>query len=157
MQLTLQPNGRILMYDQSNNWYEVGPEHPDYGYYRAQIPQAPAAWPAAQPKPRPQPSPWRGRLLGAVLFLGGIGGWWYNSYTAMTSHTFYLKLTIIAPTMIVAGLVTMIRPEWSGPIRKDSTLGHKLALGAVIVLGLGAGLADYLALKQGYVLLKYLR
>jgi len=42
------------------------------------------------------------------------------------------KLIVFAPLAVSGGLLMLLRPEWAGPLRKDSTWAHKTALFLVV-------------------------
>jgi hypothetical protein len=92
-----------------------------------------------------KPNPFRTRIGGVLAILGGVGVWWYNWHHLMTTGTFYIKMTLIGPLALAGGVLMMFRPEWTGPLRKDSTRAHKTALISVIVfMAVGAGIDFYL-------------
>jgi hypothetical protein len=122
MQTILLPGGRLLVQDQSGAVYEIGMEHPDYQRFMAyrQPPAKRSLVPA--------------RLFGLLMMLGGIGGWWYNWHLAETQAQFYIRLCILGPLGLFGGFMLLVRPDWIGPLRKDSPRSQKMALIAVIAL-----------------------
>jgi len=88
------------------------------------------------------------RLTAALAMSVGVAGWAYNWHLLRTEHQFYPKLTILGPLGVFGGLLMMHRPEWSGPLRPDSTTAHKTALISLIALmAVGAGI-DYYCLSH---------
>ena len=83
MQLTLLANGRLRVTDQSGSTSEIGPEHPDYQWLRAQLQQT------AKPN--------LSRLMRVIGIAIGIGAWWYNWHDVMTHGTFSIRLTLLGP------------------------------------------------------------
>jgi hypothetical protein len=79
------------------------------------------------------------------MILVGIAGWWYNAHLAATTGQFWIKLCILGPLGVFGGLVMLLRPDWAGPWRKDSTPAHKAALITVIALvAVTSGMTFYL-------------
>ncbi len=75
----------------------------------------------------------------------GLLGWWYNWYLAATEGYFRIKLCLLAPLGFFGGLLFLVRPDFAGPLRPNSSRGHKLALASVIALSnarQSAALAD---------------
>src|SRR5215217_6597479 len=99
-----------------------------------------------QPSAKQNSSP--ARLVGLAMIAIGLGGWWYNWHLAATSGEFYIKLCILGPLGVAGGLLMLIRPEWAGPMRGDSTRAHKLALSAVIGFMFVASGIDMYRLKH---------
>jgi hypothetical protein len=79
----------------------------------------------------------------------GVGGWWYNWHLAATTGEFHIKLCILGPLGLFGGILAMLRPDWAGPVRSDSTRAHKTAMLAVIGLMLVASGIDFYLLKHG--------
>jgi hypothetical protein len=117
-----------------------------------QIVMEPASFQPSQLIPRPLPTAGRtslpARIFGCAMILVGIAGWWYNAHLAATTGQFSIKLCLLGPLGVFGGLVMLLRPDWAGPWRKDSTPAHKAALIAVISLvAITSGITFYL-LKQ---------
>ena len=68
------------------------------------------------------------------MIAAGIGGWWYNWHLAATAGEFYIKLCIFGPLGVFGGLLIAARPDWIGPVGKNSSQAQKAALFAVIGL-----------------------
>ena len=64
--------------------------------------------------------------------LVGLAGWWYNWYLAATEGYFRIKLCVLAPLGVFGGLLFLIRPDYAGPIRPNSSRAHKFALAMVV-------------------------
>jgi hypothetical protein len=85
------------------------------------------------------------RLFGLFGIAIGIAGWWYNWHLAATEGQFYIKLCLLGPLGIAGGLLMLVRPEWAGPLRSDSTTAHKVALSMVIgFMAVASGIDMYL-------------
>src|SRR5277367_3409288 len=80
-----------------------------------------------------KPNLLRSRIVGVAAIAVGVVCWWYNWHLLKTTGTFYYKLSLLGPLGLFAGVLFLFRPEWTGPLRKDSTREHKLALIAGIV------------------------
>jgi hypothetical protein len=94
----------------------------------------------------------RNRIIAIGAFLIGFAGWWYNWHLVKTTGSFYIKLTLLGPLALFTGLLFLFRPEWTGPIRSDSTREHKLALFAGIVfMAVAAGIDFYFLHNYTYV------
>jgi hypothetical protein len=133
VKLTLLNNGNLRIIDQMGATTEIGPEHPDYVTLCMQY------------RKSARPNYGRARWLGMLAMAVGIAGWWYNWHLLRTAHQFYPKLTLLGPIGLFGGLLMIFRPEWTGPLRSDSSKAHKTALIVLIVLmALGAGLDFYL-------------
>ncbi len=91
---------------------------------------------------------WRARLVGLVAIAIGVGGWWYNWHLAATEGQFYIKLCILGPLGLAGGILMLVRPEWAGPLRSDSTRAHKIALIAVLGFMFVASGIDMYLLKH---------
>jgi hypothetical protein len=103
-----------------------------------------------QPIPAaPKPNLLRTRLTAIACILVGIASWWYNWHDVKTSGTFSYKLTLLGPLGLVAGVLFFFKPEWTGPLRRDSTREHKIALFAGIAFMLVLSAIDF------YFLLNY--
>jgi hypothetical protein len=105
--------------------------------------------PAGGPRPAPGPSladrAWRIRLFGLAMIGIGCLGRWYNWHLAETTGQFYIKATLLGPAGVFGGLLLLLRPDWVGPLRRDSSLAHKVSIGAVLALMLiGSGIDLYL-------------
>lgn len=74
------------------------------------------------------------RLFGLIMIFAGIGGWYYNHHLAAAEGEFYIRLFVFAPLGIFGGILLLLRPEWVGPIRKNSLRAQKVSLGVVIGL-----------------------
>jgi hypothetical protein len=86
--------------------------------------------------------------IGLGMMAIGFGGWWYNWHLAQTAGYFYIKLCLLAPLAVFGGLIMMIRPEWAGPWRSDSSKGHKAALiGVIAAMAIFSGI-DFYRLKN---------
>jgi hypothetical protein len=84
------------------------------------------------------------RLIGLLVMLLGVGGWWYNWHLLSTEGYFYIKLCLFGPLALGGGLLFMVRPEWTGPWRTDSTRGHKAALISVVAfMAVASGIDMY--------------
>jgi hypothetical protein len=136
MQTTLLPTGRIQVQDECGFTGEIGPEHPHYERLRAHYQAA-------------KRNSWRTSLLGLAMIAMGAGGWWYNWHLAANTGEFYIKLCVLGPLGILGGILMMLRPDWAGPIRSDSTRAHKTALAAVLGLMVVASGIDFYLLKSG--------
>jgi hypothetical protein len=79
---------------------------------------------------------WKPRAFGVVMILLGIAGWIYNHHLAATAGAFYIRLCVFSPAAVFGGLLIAARPEWIGPIRKDSPRAQKTA--TCVVIGLMA-------------------
>jgi len=138
MKVTLLTNGKLRITDPTGAVAEIGPEHPDYVSLCAQY------------RKSVKPDYGKIRLFAALAIAVGLAGWWYNWHLLLTERLFYPKLTILGPLGVFGGLLMMFRPEWSGPLRPDSTREHKMGLTALIVLmALGAGIDYYLLSHHG--------
>jgi len=83
----------------------------------------------------------RARLFGAAAILLAGLGWWYNWHLATTKGEFSIKLCIFVSLGLSGGLLMLVRPEWSGPWRKDSPQGQKMALCVVVAfMAVGSGI-----------------
>jgi hypothetical protein len=90
------------------------------------------------------------RLFGFAMILAGIGGWFYNHHLATTEGEFYIRLCVFSPLAVFGGLLFLVRPEWTGPLRKDSPNGHKISLCVVIgLMALFSGLDMYSLMSGG--------
>ncbi|MBZ5609007.1 MAG: hypothetical protein LAP38_12165 [Acidobacteriia bacterium] len=86
-----------------------------------------------------------GRLAGLVMIAIGVAAWWYNWHLASTAGEFYIKLCLLGPLGVFGGILVLLRPDWVGPVRSDSTRGHKFALIAVIgLMAIASGIDFYL-------------
>jgi len=74
------------------------------------------------------------RLFGLAMMIAGIAGWYYNRHLAATEGAFYIRLCVFAPLGVFGGLLILLRPDWIGPIRKDSSRAQKTSLCAVLGL-----------------------
>jgi hypothetical protein len=80
--------------------------------------------------------------------LFGAVGYWYNWHLATTRGEFVIKLCVFVPVAVSGGLLILLRPDWTGPLRKDSTRGHKIALFAVVgFMAVGSGV-EFFRLKH---------
>jgi hypothetical protein len=122
MQTTLPPTGDLQAHDAAGSIGSMGVKQPDYKSWRAQCEQA------------PKRSSLPARLFGVAMIAAGIGGWWYNSLLAATAGEFYIKLCIFGPLGVFGGLLIAARPDWIGPVNKNSSQAQKTALFAVIGL-----------------------
>lgn len=130
MQPRLLPNGRVQLQSPSGELYDIGPDHADYQRLIGQSLQPPKLTMA--------------RLFGLLGIAIGVGAWWFNWHLAATEGHFYVKLILLGPLGVFGGLLMLVRPEWAGPLRADSTTSHKAALCSVIALMLaGSGLEFY--------------
>jgi hypothetical protein len=77
---------------------------------------------------------WKPRAFGIVMIVLGIAGWFYNHNLAATEGAFYIRLCIFSPAAVFGGLLIAVRPEWIGPMRKDSPPAQKTATWVVIGL-----------------------
>jgi len=122
MRVTLLPNGKLHILDNTGFATEVCPEHPDYtslcSQYRKSI----------SPNTVPR------RLGGMAAILVGIAGWWYNWHLLITEHQYYRGLVLLGPLGLFGGLLLLLRPEWAEPLRSDSSPAHKTALISVAIL-----------------------
>src|SRR6185436_10155468 len=90
----------------------------------------------------------RARLFGLLMIAIGVGGWWYNWHLAATEGQFYIKLCLLGPLGLAGGMLMLLRPEWAGPLRSDSTRAHKIALAAVVGFMFVASGIDMYLLKH---------
>jgi len=90
------------------------------------------------------------RLFGLAMIAAGVGGWWYNWHLAETEGEFYIKLCIFGPLGLAGGLLMLLRPEWAGPLRRDSTRAHKIALFSVLGFMFIASGIDFYRLKHSH-------
>ena len=127
MKTKLLSNGRIEVFEPSGIVREIGPESPEYSALRKQY-DTPAG-----------PNPLRTRLLGIVAIIGGMVAWWYN-WHEVTAEGVRPTFGILC---ILGGLLMIWRPEWTGPIRANSTSAHKTGLLVLIVLALALTGIDY--------------
>jgi hypothetical protein len=133
MRLTLLANGNLRIQDQMGATTEIGPEHPDYINLCMQY------------RKTARPNYSRARWFGILAIAIGLAGWWYNWHLLLTGHQFYPKLTLLGPLGLFGGMLMIFRPEWTGPLKSDSTKAHKTALIVVIALmAVFAGLDFYL-------------
>jgi len=93
-----------------------------------------------------KPNPLRSSLIGIACILAGLAGWWYNWHQVKTTGTFSYKLTLIGPLGLYAGALFFFRPEWTGPLRPNSTREHKIALVGGIVFTLVLSGVDFYSL-----------
>jgi len=101
--------------------------------------------------PRPAVNALRVRLFAAAMIVAGVAGWWYNWHLAATEGQFYIKLCIFGPLAVFGGFLVLIRPEWVGPVRSDSSVAHKIAIGVVIALmAVFSGLDMYLLMNSNH-------
>jgi hypothetical protein len=77
---------------------------------------------------------WKPRAFGIVMIVLGIAGWIYNHHLVATEGAFYIRLCIFSPLAVFGGLLVAVRPEWIGPVRKDSPPAQKTATWVVIGL-----------------------
>ncbi len=98
---------------------------------------------STQFQPPAKPSFSRAKLFGLLMIAIGLGGWWLNWHLADTEGHFYIKLCILGPLGIFGGLLMLFRPEWAGPLRKDSQPAHKAALATVVGLMLVTSGIDF--------------
>ncbi len=89
----------------------------------------------------------RTRLIGLLMIAVGIAAWWYNWHLATTEGSFYFKLSLMGPLGVFGGILMLIRPEWTGGLKSDSTTAHKLALFAMIGLMIVTSGIDMYLLK----------
>lgn len=85
----------------------------------------------------------RVRLFAALGIAIGIAAVWFNWHVRTTDGYFYIKLTILGPLGVFGGLLMLFRPQWTGPIRPDSTREHKIALGLLIALSAIGAFTDF--------------
>jgi hypothetical protein len=116
-----------------------------------QFPPAPGAGrPQAQGEGPAKRSFPLARLVGLLFLAIGIAAWWYNRHLAATEGQFYIKLCILGPLGVFGGLLMLVRPEWAGPWRPDSTPAHKISLIAVIgLMVVGSGFEMYSLKRSG--------
>jgi hypothetical protein len=112
MSIQLPSNGRLQVQDQPGTLREIGPENPGL----------------RQQYDRAHPNPLRARLIGVVGIAVGVGAWWLNWHGVATEGVISVKLTVLGPLGLLGGLLSIWKPEWTGPIRPDSTKAHKTAL-----------------------------
>ena len=99
--------------------------------------------PAGRLRVQDQSAP--GRFIGLLMIAIGLGGWWYNWHLAATEGQFYIKLCLLGPLGLAGGILMLVRPEWAGPLRSDSTRAHKIALSAVVgFMAVASGIDLYL-------------
>jgi hypothetical protein len=77
---------------------------------------------------------WRSQLFGLIMIAAGIAGWCYNHHLAASEGKFYIRLCVFAPLGVFGGLLMLLRPEWAGPLKKNSPIAQKAAVGVVIGL-----------------------
>jgi hypothetical protein len=68
------------------------------------------------------------RLFGLTMFFAGIAGGYYNHYLAATEGEYYIRLCVFAPLGVIGGLLMLLRPDWAGPLRSDSSRAHKTSM-----------------------------
>jgi hypothetical protein len=88
-------------------------------------------------------SAWPARLFGLAMIVAGIAGWFYNRHLAATAGEFYIRLCIFTPLGIFGGLLMLLRPEWSGPLRKDSPRAQKTTVWTIVALMVVVSGADF--------------
>jgi hypothetical protein len=85
------------------------------------------------------------RFFGLLMIAIGIAGWWYNWHLMATEGQYYIKLCLLGPLGVFGGFLVLLRPDWAGPLRKDSTPAHKVSLVAVIgLVAVASGIDLYL-------------
>lgn len=90
------------------------------------------------------------RFVGLAMIAAGAAGWWYNEHLAATAGHFYIKLCVFAPLGVFGGMLVLLRPDWAGPLRSDSSRGHKAALATVIgLMAIASGLEMYRLKSNG--------
>lgn len=93
----------------------------------------------------------RTRVIAGAMVLAGIAGWMYNWHLERVEGHFYIKLCVFAPLAVFGGIMMMIRPQWAGPWRTDSSRGHKVALLLLIATMAIVSGADMYALLHGRI------
>jgi hypothetical protein len=88
------------------------------------------------------------RIFGLVGILVGIGAWWWTWHDVAAHGTFSIRLTLLGPLGFFGGLLALVRPEWTGPLRNDSSKAHKTALIVLIALMCVAGGIDFYLLDH---------
>ena len=87
------------------------------------------------------------RLFALVLILLFAGMTYYNWHQLQSEGKYSLKMAAFGPVGIVGGLFLLALPTKVG---KPQTLVDKLLVLGVLILGLGAGLANWYLMDPGY-------
>ena len=130
--LTMLDNGRLRTQDENGRTIEIGAEHPDYqrlaAAYRSSI--------------RPTP---RSCLIAIACILIGAGCWWFSWRQLVTEGSYDLRISMAGPFAFFGGLLRLFRPQWAGPLRKDSPKSQVAGIVVLMVVILvSEGINQYL-------------
>jgi hypothetical protein len=93
----------------------------------------------------PQVHTTRVRWMGVVFVAVGVLAFWLSWHWLLTDHVISVKLTILGPLAVLGGLLSIWKPEYTGPLRPDSPKAHKTALLALCgLMALFSGINYYL-------------
>jgi hypothetical protein len=87
------------------------------------------------------------RLFALVLLLIGVGLTYINWYELNTEGKYSFKLAAFAPLCAVGGVFLFFFPTKFG---KPDTVGDKIIVMAVFVIGLIAGLVNWYLMDPGF-------
>lgn len=127
MSMMLQPNGDMVFVDKDGARTRIGPEHPEYQRYRAQYRQSTVM------------NTGRARMFGALLVVLGAAAVAFDWHMVMTEGKFYMKLDLFGFFSFFGGILMMVFPEASGPVRPDTPTKHKVALVSTIAVAAALG------------------
>ena len=124
------PSGNLRVQNQAGV-QEIGSDHPEFARLKAEYQRS-----------RRGSSP--ARLFALLMIAVGVAGWWFNWHLAETKGEFYIKACLLGPLGIFGGLLMLLRPEWAGPLRGNSSRAHKVALFAVLgLMAVASGIDFY--------------
>ena len=89
----------------------------------------------------------KGRLLGIVIILICVAITYLNWRDLMTSGRYSAKMAAFGPVGIIGGLFVLLFPTKAG---KPSTIGDRVLVIAVFVVGLLAGLVNWYLMDPAF-------
>lgn len=89
----------------------------------------------------------KARLFAVALIAGGCGLIYYNWHQLNTDGRYSLKIAAFGPLCVVGGLFLLLFPTRAG---KPNTVGDKIVVMVVFVIGLLAGLVNWYLMDPGF-------
>lgn len=89
----------------------------------------------------------KGRILGLILLILGIGLVYINWHQFLNDGTYSLKLAAFGPLVGVGGIFLLLFPAMGG---KPNTAREKIIVLIVFVIGLAAGLINWYLMDPGF-------
>lgn len=89
----------------------------------------------------------KGRILGLVLLILGIGLVYINWHQFLKDGTYSLKLAAFGPLVGVGGIFLLLFPAMGG---KPNTAKEKIIVLIVFVIGLAAGLVNWYLMDPAF-------